>query len=353
MRPWTQRNVVAWVRRLGPDWDVRVLDKVPGSPHNVTNFVDEKLLPPTFWHMEGRHAGQHSSDIARILLLYLHGGFWVDVGGVLTRHLDDLWNRIIDQDDPTEVVGIVSGRGEQYVEDLPLTNVLLASRKGNQFMGLWYDVFAEVWKDRTTARDARLHPLYVHLVPFQLPRGFPVEVSAADMSDYLTQWHAAGRLFALIDPSRGWNGPAFYRNHLMLLRADEVFIHNLLTMYQGERQFSLLANPRTESLDTNQTDSQAFVETVLAHSICVKLSQGLLPRPIQLATLWDRDENDGMDVKPGTWAEYFRWASVHLDQTRALAPLTTEEKETRRPKRVWTAGVLQPIEDTTPVRANV
>lgn len=76
MHPWVQRNVVDWVRRLGQEWDVRVLDTVSGSPHNVARFVDEDMLPATFTRMDGPHAGQHSSDIVRVPLLYLHGGVW-------------------------------------------------------------------------------------------------------------------------------------------------------------------------------------------------------------------------------------------------------------------------------------
>src|ERR1700709_1142661 len=40
MRPYVRRNVIGWVRRLGPDWTVRVLDHVDGSPLNVSTFLN-------------------------------------------------------------------------------------------------------------------------------------------------------------------------------------------------------------------------------------------------------------------------------------------------------------------------
>lgn len=73
MRPWARRNVVDWARKLRPaGWSVRVLDTVPGSPRNVTRFVDEVQLPVTFKQM----SGQHASDVMRVLLLDTFGGFW-------------------------------------------------------------------------------------------------------------------------------------------------------------------------------------------------------------------------------------------------------------------------------------
>ncbi|KAH8744452.1 hypothetical protein F5883DRAFT_23320 [Diaporthe sp. PMI_573] len=38
MPPWTKRNVIHWARVLGPSWTIRVLDNVPGSPHNASHL---------------------------------------------------------------------------------------------------------------------------------------------------------------------------------------------------------------------------------------------------------------------------------------------------------------------------
>lgn len=278
----------------------------------------------------------------------------MDVGGILTRSLDDLWDKVSARDDPAEVIGVASAiAGGQHVVDRPLINGFLVARKGSQFMRLWHAVFVETMRERTNARGVGAHPLVAHLSALALPAWFPIDVEAAQMADYVGQFSAAGRLFALVDATNGWDGPAFFMERLVLLPCGELFVHNVLTGFDGERQFAHMALSRSEPIDRadpQQAAAEVFVETTLARSTLVKMSQGFMPRPVQLATVWDRPENGGADVAPGTWAEYFRWASVHLDQSRELVPLSKEEKFRLRPKRVWSAGVLEVIDSATPVQ---
>ena len=69
--PWCQRNVVSWVRRLGPTWTVRVLDMVDGSPSHYFKFLNSDLFPEALNKgiMEGPHLGQQRSDLIRLPLL--------------------------------------------------------------------------------------------------------------------------------------------------------------------------------------------------------------------------------------------------------------------------------------------
>ncbi|KZV95316.1 hypothetical protein EXIGLDRAFT_834383 [Exidia glandulosa HHB12029] len=352
IRPWTKRNIVDWVRRLGTEWEVRVLDVAPDSPRHVRHFVDESLLPPAFNKFDHEHAGQHKSDILRVLLLHLHGGVWIDVGAILTRHLDDIWCKIEDPNDSTEVAGIAIAMGSEAMPDRIMGNTFIAAAKGSLFTRLWHEVFSAVMKDRTSSLDVRLDPLFAHLTPFTLP-GFTssIRVPVEAIGDYLAQFTAAGRLFALVDRSVGWDGPRFFQKNLMLFDMDELFIQNVLTDWSGELQFAHLSRPRHEPVnraDFDQLASEEFVETSLERSIILKMSQGLLPEPIPLAKIWNHPENENADVAPGTWAEYLRWGSVHLDQVRPLVPLSKAAKVALS-TRVWTAGVLDIINDTTPV----
>ncbi|KZV85617.1 hypothetical protein EXIGLDRAFT_775399 [Exidia glandulosa HHB12029] len=354
IRPWTKRNIIDWVRRLGPEWEVRVLDVVPDSPRHVRHFVDESLLPPAFNNFGHEHAGQHKSDILRLPLLYLHGGVWIDVGGILTRHLDDLWCKIEDPNDPTEVVGISTTVGSEAMPDRALGNTFIAAAKGTLFIRLWHEVFSAVMNDRTSSLDARLDPLFTHLTPFAFPSSTSssVKIPVEAFADYVAQFTAAGRLFALVDPSIGWDGPRFFQENLMLFNMDEMFIQNFITDWSGEVQFAHLSRPRNEPVDhadLDQLASQEFVETCLGNSLIIKLSQGLIPEPIPLAKIWNRPENENADIAAGTWAEYLRWGSVHLDQRRPLAPISKEAKAALL-KRAWTAGVLEIIDEATPVR---
>jgi hypothetical protein len=48
MPPWSKRNIINWVRLLGSEWTVRVLDTVDGSPLHTSDYVDAALLPTSF-----------------------------------------------------------------------------------------------------------------------------------------------------------------------------------------------------------------------------------------------------------------------------------------------------------------
>lgn len=65
MKPWTQRNVIGWVRKLGPEWRVRVLDMVEDSPNNVYRFCDKSWFPRAFNEktMKGPHVFPHMADM--------------------------------------------------------------------------------------------------------------------------------------------------------------------------------------------------------------------------------------------------------------------------------------------------
>ena len=71
LRPWCRRNILAWVRRLGPSWTVRVLDLVPDSPNHVYQFVTPDNFPATFNEgtMDGPNRAQHASDFTRLAVL--------------------------------------------------------------------------------------------------------------------------------------------------------------------------------------------------------------------------------------------------------------------------------------------
>lgn len=107
MKPWTQRNVINWVRRLGPEWTVHIVDRVDGSETNVLNYVEHSYLPKTFLEgtMDGHKA--HMGGLVRLPLLWKYGGMWMDVGLILLRHVDDIcWKCIEDPESPYELSAV-------------------------------------------------------------------------------------------------------------------------------------------------------------------------------------------------------------------------------------------------------
>jgi hypothetical protein len=106
MHPWTQRNIINWIRLNGPSWNVRVLDSDPKSENYALKYVDEKLLPEAFVQgkMDGPTPGQHSADFLRGAALWQFGGVWIDVGCIAIRKMEDIcWSLLDNPDDPAEV----------------------------------------------------------------------------------------------------------------------------------------------------------------------------------------------------------------------------------------------------------
>ncbi len=133
MPEWCQRNVEDWARICGPEWTVRVLDNVAGSPNNALKYVPEHMLPRAFLEntMDGDFIGQHSADFTRTACIYEHGGAWMDAGSILIRHMDRMcWNQLADDSTPFRVcVPVVFGRC--------VPNHFVAARKGDPFIYRW------------------------------------------------------------------------------------------------------------------------------------------------------------------------------------------------------------------------
>ena len=133
MPSWCQRNVVDWVRMLGPSWTVRVLDSVPGSENNALRYLPPDSLPNTYVYgtMDGPYKGPHAADMLRGSCLYSHGGVFMDVGNLLIRHLDWIcWNQLEDPNSPFQVA-------IPWMYGISTANHFVASRKGDLFIKRW------------------------------------------------------------------------------------------------------------------------------------------------------------------------------------------------------------------------
>jgi hypothetical protein len=133
MPSWCQRNVINWVRLHGPDWTVRVLDHVPGSPNHALKWIDAEVLPEAFVKgtMTGPYVGPHSADFLRGAALFAYGGAWMDVGNILFRNLEKVcWEQLENEESPYTVC--VPWMFEQYT-----ANHFVAARKGDEFIKNW------------------------------------------------------------------------------------------------------------------------------------------------------------------------------------------------------------------------
>ena len=335
--PWCQRNVISWVQRLGPSWTVRVLDNVEGSPNHISKFVDESFFPESFnqRRLDDPQPGAHISDLLRLPLLYLYGGVWLDVAFFLFRGLDGLcWDLLADPAQPYEMAGF---RIAFNPERTALFNGFIAARKGNRCIKLWHDTFLQVWRGRNTTVGMHKDRLLQHLPRYEAPsipgrKAPPFQYE--QYVDYVTQIFCLERLRHLRDPKTAaaadgegeggaWDGPAYFKSHVLLYDCvQEVYWAQRITMWSGRKQFELLSTSTAPEGNERYEEAKQFVDGVLSMSSTTKFSRSLNNPGIEyLANIWNQPENEGADCKDGTFAAYLRWASVHFEPKRQLAPL--------------------------------
>lgn len=349
MKPWNQRTVINWVRRLGPEWTVHMLDHVPDSETSVTHFVEEEWLPEAFNKraMNGPFVGQHSADLIRLPLLYKYGGVWMDASTILLRDLNDIcWNKLEDPESPYQMAGFGI---EVREDDYTLHNYFIASRAGNPFIKHWHSIFCSLWEGpRLNALGFHKNPLFKHLKGFEPPlkkMNCPtVPIPNEFVADYLAQWLAFERLRALVDPTDGFDGAEYYSKNILLMSCvQETYAFQIQTHWAGRKQFEILNVKRDgEGAEKNDAwyEADKFVNFALAEVSTIKLAHG--PggegKNVSLADLWDKEEFHNADNEEGTFAAYLRYGSTHYDQTRAIEPLKLP-----KPEAISTA-VLEPYE---------
>ncbi|PYI02042.1 hypothetical protein BO78DRAFT_454739 [Aspergillus sclerotiicarbonarius CBS 121057] len=345
MRPWTQRNVIGWVRRLGPDWTVRVLDQVPGSSANVYHFLATSDLPHAVNEstMTGPSVGPHTADLIRLPLLYRYGGVWMDVGTLLLRHLDTIcWNAIADPATPYEIGGFnLDVRPGVTV----MMNSFIACRRGNEFIRRWHAIYMALWEGVTTCDGFHKHPLLSHLPllhpPIDKIRDPDREGAMGRVTDYIAQIQCFERLRKLVDPSDGFDGPRYYHEKMYLFPALQEMYHlQLRTGWNGSEQFRLLSLQREGEgvlRDARYLRAADIVNDMLANSALMKLSHGPPGQLDTLADLWDEPRYENHDIQPGTFAAYIRFASAQYTQTREMVPLALRLET----ENILRAGVLE------------
>ncbi|KAI0481835.1 hypothetical protein F4859DRAFT_503535 [Xylaria cf. heliscus] len=409
MPRWCKRNIVGWVRRLGPEWDVRCLDMVDGSPNHASNFIGAEYLPDCFLKktMTGKTPAQHASDMVRLPLVYLVS-VWMDSGTVLFRSFDDsFWNLLEDPECPYEVFLINFHYRKHQGQIL---NGLIGARKGNPFIERWQRVFFEIWKDRTDCVGLRYHPLIRHLGLIdgtnaeRIGIGGPSGNSAHIMVDYLAQDYCFERVRLVVDAAGNWDGPAYYRRHMCFLHTEREYwkyaalmptaLHGPLMALPFKPELTLPSSTSTTTTTTTTTEydpiaqlpdaaalaaipesdlhlavhetrlqqaARDWLTNIASSCLAVKFSGGYWwpgsGWAMPLAVTWGLPGHEDDDVAPGSWAAWFRYASTHMRQMRRVpvygTHATSEADEALVPgflrgeeERVLVAGLLEPARES-------
>jgi hypothetical protein len=330
MHPYTQRNARAWHRRLSKQgWIIRVIDRVPGSPLNVENFLDTKdpqSFPTAF--IDGRIGGtygvQHTSDLVRWPLLLKYGGVYADAGMMQIGDFDKLWHQTIaNPDSPFDI--ITYNCGDVNMRDL--ANYFLSSGRSNPFFERCHQLFLALWAEdggKTSTDGMHKNALL---------KGVPLIGESDDMSfeengkivshreacelltDYITQGQVMKMVMGLIDEEDDWNGPKYVSEHVYAIEymmGSQLI--NELTAWDGPKAFELMSLelPKDgETEDEKQAEARNIVESCLSKSFGFKLAHGLILRFLgpTLGSLWRA--NPGSDDIPGTYAHWLRHGMVY------------------------------------------
>ncbi|KAH7120027.1 hypothetical protein B0J11DRAFT_535076 [Dendryphion nanum] len=321
MPSWCQRNVVNWVRLLGPSWTVRVLDAVPGSPNHALNFIDASQLPETFVKgtMEGPYTGPHSADFLRCAALYKYGGAWMDVGILLFRHLDKIcWDKLEDESNDYSIC--VPWMFAQHI-----ANHFVCARKGDQFIGKWHSLFMHFWQNQSDHTGIIQSPLiaFVHKFKFEESekRGYHWDFKVDELTvlGYIGQVIAFIRLAWLQEPNEGFNGVEYYQKKILLYDSlAEDWAAEPIVGFAGEGLFKVLSTSRNADPESDEYKlAYRTVWRLLTKSGMQKVTHGkhLMKTPA-LGVFLDKPENQELDLKEGTFFELLRYGSVHFEQTR-------------------------------------
>ncbi|WPG99932.1 Hypothetical protein R9X50_00275500 [Acrodontium crateriforme] len=341
--PWCKRNVIAWVRKLGPSWTVRVVGRSENLPNDVYQYAGPENFPECFREnkFQGKGAKQRTSDMIRLVLLYLHGGVYMDVSCILCRSLDDIcFRQIEDPSTPWEIAMM-----EMQSRDQPgqIINSFIACSRRNPFIKHWHDIFCNLWTDSTIQKGIHAHPLLRHLPLVQFPteENWTAPFSAEDWTDYSSHMLCFERLSLLSEPN-GFDGADYFHNHILLMSANREIFH--MQEIGEDHLFDLLVLPfEPHSSDAQQQEARKRIPAMLAESSFIKFGEGYWMEglPVPIATRFREDEYS--DCRPNTWVGWLRWASDRFEQDLPDGWTTPREEILLPAEKIVRVGVLEPV----------
>lgn len=337
--PTVRRTLRAYHRRFSKlGWKVRVINREPGSPLNITNFFDisdPEMFPVAFRDstIGSDYPAQVNSDLVRFPLLVRYGGLYADTGVMPIGDLDRLWNETVASDNsPYEIITFGEAKGQT------VTNYFMAARRNNSLFLRCHKFLIKLWAEnggRTSPLDMHRSPLFNGLPRFgednpalswtENGRTFTQEEGSRMLTDYLFQGQTLNMVMGTIDVDDGWNGPQYGKDHIFaidFLPGSQLI--NDLTAWNGPRQFELLSMKlpaADEEENEDQKQARDIVEQCLARSFAFKLATGMILRVMgdTLGTLWKK--NAESDNVPGTYAHWLRHATTYFNQSELPKPV--------------------------------
>ncbi|KAI0813606.1 hypothetical protein GGR55DRAFT_676538 [Xylaria sp. FL0064] len=392
---WCKWNVIGWVQRLGPDWDVRAActGMVDGWPNYALNFIGADHLPDCFDKTlrPERRPARHASNMARLPLVYIvswHG--WLEQKGVdtfLFGGFDASFQNLLEN---LECLYEMLGTNFYYrLYEGMSTNGSIEAHKNSPFLKRLQRVFLEIWKSRTDCVDLGYRPLIRHLI---LPESTTAdgigskESAAPSIAGYFSQGYFFERVHPVVGAAEDWNELAYHFEHISFSNAErdywklatlmptEVHIKLVLLPFKAEltreskwnhlsgqllgaAEVAATTNPQEGRLQRAARDWLTYTSS---SCLAAKRSSSYWwsgsVRAAPLAVTWALADHEDDDIMLETRAGWLRYASTHLrhtpkvqiygshcpgsDHSSVLGFLGAEAE------RVLNAGLLEPALDS-------
>lgn len=188
-----QVNIEKWKEVLGNDWQIRVVDTVPGSPYYYEKFIPKESIPTIQWIAEriSKSSSTDSkltpavvfSDFIRLELLHRHGGVWMDPSIMLHKSLESL-TIPLEMFGEFEVSGYTtkhqSRRMLNYADSLE--NFFIVALEKSDLIREWKNNFRKYWNNKKPGMPAVDNPLF-----HQTGKAAPDFSRFKDLMNYLNQ----------------------------------------------------------------------------------------------------------------------------------------------------------------------
>jgi hypothetical protein len=211
-----------------------------------------------------------------------------------------------------------------------------------------HDIFVHLWRNRNNLGGIIEDPLVAFGKEFKFGESeasnfhWDFKVEPIVVMNYISQVLAWLRLCMLEDPNDGFNGADYFGEKILLFDSlAEDWGAEATVGFPGQDLFNFLATKRDADPGSEEEYKLAYKATwrLLTKSSMQKITHGkALTKSPALGILWDREENEGKDVEPGTFAELLRYGSVYYEQGREEIKYVKAEKPEYRIKK----GLLEP-----------
>jgi hypothetical protein len=144
-------------------------------------------------------------------------------------------------------------------------------------------------------------------------------VQPVTVMEYISQVLSWQRLCMLEDVGDGFNAHEYWRTKILIFDAlQEDWAAEATIGFGGPVLFKAFATPLDAPKDSEEyKTAHKLVWRLLAESTMQKITHGKnLTLTPAAGVLWEQPGNEDKDYAPGTFAELFRYGTVHFRQTR-------------------------------------